>query len=73
MFISIPKDTKIPSIFTKEFILNKENNHLEFDTEQYRNDEPGITPGENDDNARINGIITNLDEEYASENTEPEL
>ena len=32
MFISIPKEFFVPVVFSDSFILNKENNHLEFDT-----------------------------------------
>ncbi|WP_196000051.1 hypothetical protein [Clostridium sp. 1001271B_151109_B4] len=36
MFISIPKEFFVPVVFSDSFILNKETNHLEFDTNLYR-------------------------------------
>ena len=45
MFISIPKEFFVPVVFSDSFILNKENNHLEFDTNSYR-ESTGKTKGE---------------------------
>lgn len=73
MFISIPKGTLIPSVFIRNFILNLENNHLELDTEQYRNDQPGVNIGIEDDNERINAMYTDLDEEYANASSTEDL
>ena len=36
MFISIPKEFFVEVIFDKKFILNKENNNMELDTDNYR-------------------------------------
>lgn len=36
MFISIPKEFFVPVVFSDSFMLNKENDHLEFDTNSYR-------------------------------------
>ena len=36
MFISIPKEFFVPVVFGEGFILNEQNNHLELDTDMYR-------------------------------------
>lgn len=36
MFISIPKEFFVEVIFDKKFTLNKENNNMELDTDNYR-------------------------------------
>ena len=36
MFISIPKEFFVEVIFDKKFTLNRENNNMELDTDNYR-------------------------------------
>ena len=36
MFLSIPQEFFVPVVFNENFVLNNENNNMEYDTEAYR-------------------------------------
>lgn len=36
MFLSIPKQFFVPVVFSENFVLNNENNNMEYDTNDYR-------------------------------------
>lgn len=47
MFISIPREFFVPVVFGEGFILNEQNNHLELDTDRYRESTGNKSTNEN--------------------------
>lgn len=63
MFISIPKEFFVPVIFSDGFVLNKENDNLELDTNLYREESKiEITKNINSDKKSEDDILNNFNE-----------